>query len=454
MALRDLFRFTASEPIKEETKDEIGNFSVPRGSYHDSSELDIKENKSDHIYNFGRLNDFPRKLVDLYDTSPTNQAIVNRTALMIAGGDIEIEGEGSVFDMVHAISLKNFANSRQNLYQVLYQIAFDLKLHGRYGIECIWNEDHSKIVQIKRVDAEGIRVGLMENGEVTSYYWSEDWKDKKAKRVKYAPFDKYGEESRQLLYFQLIRSGHEVYGLPDYYASLKWIDLESQIGAHYLDSALNGFSPKLSVVFPAKPESEEIEDRIMKRLNEKYTGSLGKKVIGIFAPRPELKPEFNPINVENLDKQYQVIDEQTQNKILTGHGVVSPMLFGIKTPGQLGGSQELETAFSIYQSTVVSPYQDIIERSLNSILEASGSSLRFSLSEFEIINKNVEVEGEQGSKVAEALNKMSPLVASKVLDNLTQNEIRALGGLEGIEGGDLTKSQQEQQSQEFKKSKE
>ena len=155
-------------------------------------------------------------------------------------------------------------------------------------------------------------------------------------------------------------------------------------------------------------------------------------------------PKFDAISVDNIDKQYAVIDEQTQNKILTGHGVVSPMLFGIKTPGQLGGSDELQTAFNIYQRTVVAPYQNMIQRSLDEILRASGNSNRILLTELDIINETViEVEGEtaEGNKVAEALNSMSPLVATKVLENLTINEIRALGGLDKVADGDTVKSQ-------------
>jgi hypothetical protein len=433
----NIFRLNREETSQ---KDETMNFSVPSVGYGTDSSIKITENKSESIYNFGQQNQYPRKLIDLYDNSPTNQAIINRTSLMIAGGQTEVEFiSDDVMNAVHVIALQKHPNSKQNIEQILNQVSFDLKLHGRYAIECIWNEKHDKVVQLKRVDVEGVRVGLMEDGVIKKLYYSEDWKNRKCPRIEYQPFDKYGDQNRQLFYVQMMRSGHSVYGLPDYYASMRFIELEKEIGIHYLDSAQNGFSPKMSVVFSGKPESEEIEDRIMSRLNQHYTGTLGKKIIGVFSPRPEVKPEFNPISVDNIDKQYSVIDEQTQNKILTGHGVVSPMLFGIKTAGQLGGANELETAFNIYQSSVVSPYQDMIQRSLNEILEASGNPNRIKMTEFKImVEPNIEIDEDGGAnKVTEALNSMSPLVASKVLDNLTPNEIRSLGGLPSIKGGEL-----------------
>lgn len=443
-----LFDFLKTTKVPVEDLNEYkGNYSVPGGpGALNTGPIYVEENTSKGIYNFGRLNNYPNQLINLYDTSPTNQAIINRTGLMIAGGDTElsVKDPTNIVNLIHSIGLQKYPNPKQNIEQILFNLGFDAKLHGRYAIACTWNEAHDKVVQLKSLDVQGVRVGLNEDGTIKVIKYSPDWSDNKATVTPYAPFDRYTNETSQVLYVQLMRSGHEVYGLPDYYASINWITLEKEIGEHYLSSAQDGFSPKVSVTFPGKPESEDIEDEIMNNLNKKYTGPRGKKIIGVFSPRPELMPKFDAISVDNIDKQYTVIDEQTQNKILTGHGVVSPMLFGIKTPGQLGGSDELQTAFNIYQRTVVAPYQNMIQRSLDEILRASGNSNRILLTELDIINETViEVEGEtaEGNKVAEALNSMSPLVATKVLENLTINEIRALGGLDKVADGDTVKSQ-------------
>jgi len=435
-----LFDFLKTTPATVEIKD---SYSVSGSGVSDVNDLRISTNKKYHIYDFGIKNNFPKTLISLYDNSPTNQAIINRTALMIAGGPTQLEIlDQDLLSVVHATQLQQFPNSKQNIEQIVNGLALDLKLHGRYAIECIWNEAHTRVVQLKHVSVDGVRVGVLEAGKVEKYWYSSDWEDAKAVRFEYQAFDKFGTESRQLLYVQTMRSGHEIYGLPDYYASMKWISLEAKIGTHYDESAENGFSPKMSVVFPAKPESEEIEDRIMDNLNRKYTGAKGRRIIGIFASRPEVKPEFNPIAVENLDKQYREIDEQGEAKILTGHGVVSPLLFGISSKNGFGSNKdELQTAFDIYQRTVVSTPQNMIQSSLDEILQASGNKNRIQLTTFDVVNEqNIDISEEDNvSKVAEALNSMSPFVASKVMDNLTPNEIRALGGLPGIEGGDQLK---------------
>tara|TARA_R110002153_G_scaffold189041_4_gene341889 strand:+ start:3636 stop:4817 length:1182 start_codon:yes stop_codon:yes gene_type:complete len=368
--------YNFTKTVIESPKEELGNYSTQGSVYTDPLNLRIEKNQGESTYNFGRLNNYPKLLIELYDTSPTHQAIINRTSLMIAGDGASIEKKSDdLMDMVQATMLIEFTNDKENLSQVNAKIGRDMKLHGRYAIECIWNEAHDKIVEIKHVDVAGIRVGILdENNEIPFYKYSDDWNNRTCEIITYQPLGRNNEGFRQLLYVQFMRSGHLYYGLPDYYASIDWIELESQIGISHSESAKNGFSPKVAVVFPAKPESEEIEDKIMDNLNATYSGSRGKKILGIFSPRPELKPEIIPLNVENLHNQYIVIDDQTQNKILTGHGVVSPMLFGIKTANGLSSNaDELMLSYSIYEKTVVKPYQMSLQNSLNLILRESGN---------------------------------------------------------------------------------
>jgi hypothetical protein len=59
------------------------------------------------------------------------------------------------------------------------------------------------------------------------------------------------------------------------------------------------------------------------------------------------------------------------------------------------------------------------------------------LNNFQIINETiVEIEGD-ASKTADAINSLSSLVATKVLNAMTPNEVRSLASLPPIEGGDV-----------------
>jgi hypothetical protein len=69
----------------------------------------------------------------------------------------------------------------------------------------------------------------------------------------------------------------------------------------------------------------------------------------------------------------------------------------------------------------------------------------FQINNFQIINETIVEIDEDASKTSDALNAMSPLVATKVLEQMTINEVRALASLGPIEGGDVTANQAEQQ---------
>ena len=60
--------------------------------------------------------------------------------------------------------------------------------------------------------------------------------------------------------------------------------------------------------------------------------------------------------------------------ILSGHKITNPLLVGIKTPGQLGGTQELQTSFSIYNSQVINPLKSQLLESFNMIGKIKGCS--------------------------------------------------------------------------------
>jgi hypothetical protein len=65
---------------------------------------------------------------------------------------------------------------------------------------------------------------------------------------------------------------------------------------------------------------------------------------------------------------------------------------------------------------------------------------------FQIINETITAVEDEGNATMEALNSMSPLVATKVLEMMTINEVRQLAGLPPVEGGDITNSQAQAQN--------
>lgn len=404
-----------------------------RNNGNSSDSIEVDEDASLGVHTFGGLsNEGARRFVELYDTSPTHQAIVNRTAQMISGAEIDEEINSSeLIDNVHSKMLLLHPNKHQTLKDIDDSISLDFKMHGRYAILVGWNSDHDRVVMMKSISVEGVLVGISEDGEDAPFYLhSDDWSDSSIKPTEYAPYDRFEKENEQLLYVQVLRSGHLVYGLPDYYASVKWISIEGGIGVSHEDSVRNGFSPKISITFPAKPESTKIEDDIVKNINKNYAGTLGRRILAVFAPNPSLTPLIQPIDVKNLHDQYLVINDQVQASILTGHGAVSARMFGIKTSSSLSGGNELETAFTMYQNTVVAPYQMNITRTFNRIMRDSGNPNRFRIVPFNLFSSTLTGVDGQSNKTLDALNALNNEVANRIMDKMSDEQIMSLIGLE------------------------
>ena len=76
--------------------------------------------------------------------------------------------------------------------------------------------------------------------------------------------------------------------------------------------------------------------------------------------------------MSDADKQYEFLSTEATDKVMIGHRVVSPAMFGVKTAGQLGNQQELDIASGLFDDQVVKPFQRIVKDAVKRILVASG----------------------------------------------------------------------------------
>jgi hypothetical protein len=68
------------------------------------------------------------------------------------------------------------------------------------------------------------------------------------------------------------------------------------------------------------------------------------------------------------------VDTLIQTNIFAGHQIVSPVLFGIKTEGQLGATTELQSAYEIFKNTYANDKQHFIESVFNELATIKGAT--------------------------------------------------------------------------------
>ena len=403
---------------------------------------------------------YPNYIIDLYNNSATHAAVVNATAAMIAGEDLIVE-QGN--DLQQYVALKKFladAGENTTLHEIITKIAFDLKLQGAFALNIIWSKDRTRISQIKHIPVEKLRVGKPnKDGKVTEYYLSSDWAQYRKKEhtpIRVAAFNEDDRsEASQIMYKGLYSPAMEIYYTPDYISANNWIQIDNLTADYHLNNISNGFSASYFINFANGIPTAEERRQIEHQITQKFSGANNSgKMVLTFSDSSETKPEIVPIQVSNADKQYTVLNELCIQNIMIGHRVTSPMLLGVKTEGQLGGRGELLQAHELYTNTVIRPFQEVILKCIRKILAVNGIAIPISIEVSKPLNsifdadtlKEVLTQDElreqlgypplskaASNETTDAISTISPLVATKVLDNMDVEEIRSLIGLETTE---------------------
>lgn len=322
----------------------------------------FKENKAKNYITYGTDNKYPQMLIDLYNSSPKHGAIVSQKAQYIAGDKTEV-----IANNTEQLTIANDRLASINAYEsfddVKSKIAADLELFDGFALEIIWNKAKTFIAEIYHLPFQNVRHSL--DGH---YWYAEDWNDRKVDPIYYYCWNPITRENKQLYYFKMYKAGQGEYPTAPYQSALKYIEIDTEIANFHLNSIKSGFSAQtLLQLFKGVPTPEEMRQTI-KRFKENFSGTDNAGSIIIQFNDPNETPSVvNNLAPSDFDKQFDLLNQTVQQEILMAHRVTSPMLFGIKTEGQLGGRSELIEAFEAFQTAYIEPRQTQMDRALTSI---------------------------------------------------------------------------------------
>jgi hypothetical protein len=265
---------------------------------------------------------------------------------------------------------------------VLKDLAMDLKLFGGCYVNIIWSRDRSKIAKMIHIPAQYIRSGKMIDGEIDTYYYSADWSKAKKSEYRPRPYAAFNTEDRtQASQILMIRDKNPAlfYGFaPDYVAATDWIQMELEIAQFHLSNITSGMTPSMHVGFSNGIPSSEERKIIERQLNQKFAGSGNAgKILITFNDGKETSPTIEPIQMNDAQSAWEGMSKQAVNQILAGHRVTSPILFGIRSEGGgLGNNaDELRDAYSLFNNTVVIPFQNTLLKGLEKIFKVNDINL-------------------------------------------------------------------------------
>jgi hypothetical protein len=91
----------------------------------------------------------------------------------------------------------------------------------------------------------------------------------------------------------------------------------------------------------------------------------------------------------DLPDRFKQLEERVIQSIFIGHKVTSPMLFGVKSEGQLGGRNEILEAYELFKETYIQGRQQQLLNSVNDIFEYKGLSRSISVEELRPLQREL-----------------------------------------------------------------
>jgi DNA-binding MarR family transcriptional regulator len=415
-------------------------------NFSEYSQPKFVEKKNQEWVSYGEDNKYPSHLLSLLNTSAKHNAIVNGKANFIAGKGIVFEDDAKQY-----LADQSINRSGETINDILEKVAIDIETFGGCYLEVIYNP-FGTATSLYHIDYSKVR----SNVDNTYFYVSEQWdlKNKPDDIEGIAAFDENNKSGKQIIYIKEYRPGVNTYTLPTYQGAMNYIELDVAVSEFHLNAIHNGMMPSKLISFNNGVPTEDEQRVIERKMKEKFAGeaNAGKFIIN-FNNDPAKAPTILDLSASDLDKQFDLLNKTIQQEIFSGHRITSASLFGISTEGALGARNEMRTAYEIFQNTYVNGKQQFIERWFSYILPLFGINDEFHIQPTEplgfefseaIIAANMtqdEIREKLGlpvivqkletsqQDVINGINSLSPLVANKVLESMTPNEIRALIGL-------------------------
>jgi hypothetical protein len=353
----------------------------------------ISEDKREDWVNYGEDNNYYQFLIERFLNSATNNAIINNICKLIYGeGLYAKDSYQKPEDWANVISIIS--------QEELKKLIIDLYLLGQGSLQVHYNDKHDKVIEIFHIPQQLLRPAKCnEDGEIVTQYYSDNWQD--VKKFKPKPFPVFGtsKEKIEILTIQPYSVGMKYFSYVDYQGALDYAVLEEKIAEYLINEVTNGFSPTTVLNFnngqPADQEKDDITNRIMNQL----TGSTGKKLVVSFNDNEATKTTIDSVPLNDAPEHYAYLSEECRTKIMVGHNVVSPLIFGIATTtGFSANADELQNSFTLYENMVIKPKQQLIIDSLKKIFRVNDINLDLafkSLNPFKASNSELQTLSKQ-----------------------------------------------------------
>jgi hypothetical protein len=375
----------------------------------------IQESKRDNWVEFGEDNNYFQYLIDRYTYSTTNNAIINNISRLIYGRGL------SALD---ASKKPNEYAQMMSLFHAdcVRKLVVDRKMLGQCAIQVHYSKDRKRILKAYHMPVNLLRAEKCnKDGEVEGYYYSDNWQDVKKYAPKRIPAYGFSNEQIEILFVKPYTVGMKYYAYPDYQGAIPYAKLEEEIADYLINEVQHGFSGTKVINFNNGIPTEEQQSIITNKVNAQLTGSKGLRTIVAFNASETSKTTVDDIPLNDAPEHYSYLSEECLRKIMLGHNVTSPLLFGIATStGFSSNADELKNSSILFDNMVIKPMQDELLEAFDRILAYNGISLKLffkTLQPLEFMDlENAQTEEQVAEETGTELSSQGDKTAQALID--------------------------------------
>lgn len=329
----------------------------------------IKEITGQKWVTNGKDNEYYNYLIERYKGSTTHASICDSYKNLIYGNGLA-EKEVDQDSKEWKDFLKLFSKKDQQKVIADYQIlgAFSFQIHRQRG-------NRKMLAKLEHIAKDLVVPSVEdENGKITSYWFSKNWKNKwKYPPKEYAAFGTSNDDI-EIYVGQPYVVGEMYFPQPDFAPVLQYANVEEELSNYYLSHIKNGLSFGSVINVPNSYNWSDIEKSSYEnKIKNGTTGSsnAGKIVINFMGGS-------DPITIENIEnntahKQWDFLGNEARQQILTGHKCTSPSIVGvISSTGFSNTADEMDMAELQLMKRVISPKQNFLTEAVEEILSFFG----------------------------------------------------------------------------------
>jgi len=333
----------------------------------------IIEQKNKDWVQYGDDNNYYQYLIDLYHSSPTNNACIKGTVDQIFGKGLEVTRASR--DLPGYIEFKKLFSADD-----IRAVAMDLKMLGQASFQLVKSKDRKKYVQAKHFPQQTLRPAKCnDKGEIEKYYYCPDWANIKRNHtpIEFRAFGYDQTANECILTIKPYSTGSFYFAPVDYQGGTQYANLEAEISNFHINNIMNGLAPSMLINFNNGQPPAEVKDTVEAQIKQKFGGSsnAGRFIIS-WNDGKESSADITPVQLSDAHNQYQFLSQESMQKIMVAHRIVSPLLLGIKDNTGFGSNaDELKSASILFDNVVIRPFQRLIIDAVTKVLNFNGYTL-------------------------------------------------------------------------------